>query len=76
MSGDSTGAWSLADALVAELPGRESGQAMTGNGSDATTVSLAAIADRLTEDGIETPAGGTYSSPVFGGGPELLAGVV
>ena len=63
MGGDSQGAWTLADALLAEVPQRATGQAATaGNGSDVTTVSLLEdIADRLDADGIETPQGNPYS---------------
>jgi hypothetical protein len=59
--GESTGAWKLADALVAEIPEREHGKAITaGNGSDVATI-MADIAAELIEAEIETPAGAAYT---------------
>lgn len=62
MSGDSTGAWLLADALVKEVPAEVSGKRNDLEPSSDVTTRLAQIADRLAEDGIETPAGGTYTA--------------
>jgi hypothetical protein len=60
-AGDSSGAWRLADALVAEIPERQHGKAVTAaNGRDVTTVIADIVAD-LDRTGVETPAGGGYT---------------
>lgn len=70
---EATGAWRLADALAAEIPAREPGQGVTGNRSDVATVSrLAEIADRLAEDGIETPSAATRTRQPREGWPPML----
>jgi hypothetical protein len=64
MGGESTGAWKLADALAAEIPEQKTGPKTDGLSNDLIT-KLQEIAARLLEDGIETPAGGSYTAEVL-----------
>jgi len=59
-SGESAGAWRLADALLAEVPAGLNHGGDRSKSSDVTT--LDAIAARLTGDGIETPVGNPYTA--------------
>lgn len=61
-SGESTGAWALADALVSEVPEQQrGGSPETRKGRDAVPLLIANISARLAADGIETPSGGLYT---------------
>jgi hypothetical protein len=62
---DSPGAWRLADALLTAIPhGTNQGTRTDLSGVDTPKVPalLDSYADRLTEEGIETPAGASYSA--------------
>lgn len=59
-SGESTGAWALADALLDEVPADQLGRNQYTEGSGDVPTTLATIAARLTDDGIETPNGNPY----------------
>lgn len=59
--GDSTGAWALADALLAEVPNEGSGARNDLSPSSDIATRLSTIAVQLEADGIDTPSGNPYS---------------
>jgi hypothetical protein len=64
MGGESTGAWKLAEALAADIPAQAKGgdrkSESANQGSDVAAL-LREAADRLLEEGVETPAGEPYT---------------